>query len=175
MDFYIGRTVLLAMLVVLLAFFGLMTLFAVLEELREDDVGYTMSDILVYVALTTPRRIYEVLPYVVFLGGLIGLGSLASSSEIVVFRVAGVSAARIYLGVAWPATLLFLFGDDLQQYRPGDVLAAFLVDDDEIDLFDDQCPNIGEGDVMAFNRVIKASVRILFDYSGRGHRISHFG
>jgi lipopolysaccharide export system permease protein len=110
MDFYIGRTVLLAMLVVLLAFFGLMTLFAVLEELREDDVGYTMSDILVYVALTTPRRIYEVLPYVVFLGGLIGLGSLASSSEIVVFRVAGVSAARIYLGVAWPATPLFLFG-----------------------------------------------------------------
>ena len=109
-DTYIGTTVLIAMLVVLLAFFGLMTLFAVLEELREDDAAYALGEIVIYVALTTPRRLYEVLPYVVFLGALIGLGSLASRSEIVVFRAAGVSPTRIYLSVAWPAVLVFLLG-----------------------------------------------------------------
>ena len=40
--------------------------------------------------MSISRRIYEVLPYVVFLGALIGLGSLASRSEIVIFRAAGV-------------------------------------------------------------------------------------
>jgi lipopolysaccharide export system permease protein len=110
MDYYIGKSVLAAIFVVLLAFLGLMTLFAVLEELREEDAAYTIGEIGIYVALTTPRRLYEVLPYVVFLGALIGLGSLASRSEIVIFRTAGVSPLRIYFGVAWPAALVFVFG-----------------------------------------------------------------
>ena len=110
MDRYIGTAVLMAVGVVLLAFFGLMTLFAMLEELREEDAGYLVREMFVYVALTTPRRLYEVLPYVVFLGALIGLGSLASRSEIVIFRAAGISPARIYLSVAWPAALVFAVG-----------------------------------------------------------------
>ena len=116
MDAYIGTAVLMSIGVVLLAFLGLMSLFAMLEELREDDAGYLVSEMFVYVALTIPRRIYEVLPYVVFLGALIGLGSLASRSEIVIFRTAGVSPGRIYLGVAWPAVLIFLFGFALGEW-----------------------------------------------------------
>ncbi len=116
MDAYIGTAVLLAIGVVLLAFLGLMSLFAMLEELREDDASYLVSEMLIYVALTIPRRIYEVLPYVVFLGALIGLGSLASRSEIVIFRTAGVSPGRIYFGVAWPAALIFLFGFALGEW-----------------------------------------------------------
>ena len=116
MDAYIGTAVLMAIGVVLLAFVGLMSLFAMLEELREDDASYLVSEMLIYVALTIPRRIYEVLPYVVFLGALIGLGSLASRSEIVIFRAAGVSPGRIYMGVAWPAVLIFLFGFALGEW-----------------------------------------------------------
>ncbi len=116
MDRYIGTAVLLATGVVLLAFVGLMSLFAMLEELREDDATYLVSEMFVYVALTVPRRIYEVLPYVVFLGALIGLGSLASRSEIVIFRMAGVSPARIYLAVAWPAAVVFALGFALGEW-----------------------------------------------------------
>ncbi len=116
MDAYIGKAVLLSIGVVLLAFLGLMSLFAMLEELREDDASYLVSEMLVYVVLTIPRRIYEVLPYVVFLGALIGLGSLASRSEIVIFRTAGVSPGRIYFGVAWPAVLIFLLGFALGEW-----------------------------------------------------------
>jgi lipopolysaccharide export system permease protein len=116
MDRYIGTSVLLAIGVVLLAFVGLMSLFAMLEELREDDATYLVGEMLVYVALTIPRRIYEVLPYVVFLGALIGLGSLASRSEIVIFRTAGISPARIYLAVAWPAVVVFALGFALGEW-----------------------------------------------------------
>ena len=43
MDAYIGTAVLMAIGVVLLAFVGLMSLFAMLEELREDDASYLVS------------------------------------------------------------------------------------------------------------------------------------
>ena len=110
MDRYIGREVLRAILVVLAAFIALMTLFALLDELREDEAGYTLARAMWYVLLTTPRRIYEVLPYVVFLGALVGLGSLASHSEIVIFRTSGVSAARTFVSVVYPAVLCLTIG-----------------------------------------------------------------
>lgn len=110
MDRYIGRTVILTSAVVLLAFAGLTTVFNLVDELRGDRGDYQFAQALWYVALTTPRRIYELLPYVVFLGALIGLGSLASHSEIVVLRSAGVSVQRIFVSVAMPALALLLLG-----------------------------------------------------------------
>lgn len=110
MDRHIGREVLFAIGVVLAAFIGLMTLFALIEELREEEASYTLVQVMWYVLLTTPRRIYEVLPYVVFLGALIGLGNLANHSEIVVFRTSGVAARRVFLSVVYPAGLILFVG-----------------------------------------------------------------
>lgn len=116
MDRYIGSAVLGAVVLVLLAFLGLITLFALLEELGENEAGYTLLDALQYVLLTTPRRIYEVLPYVAFLGALIGLGNLASSSQIVVLRANGVSPGRIFGSVAMPVVLIFGLGFSLGEW-----------------------------------------------------------
>jgi len=115
-DRYIGRTVLLATLVALLAFMGIISLFTLLDEVREEQAGYVLKDALWYLLLTLPRRAYEVLPYVVFLGSLIGVGSLASNSEIVVLRAAGVSVWRIFLGVVWPALLVLTLGAIVGEY-----------------------------------------------------------
>lgn len=116
MDRHIGRTVLFTSGVVLLAFIGLMTVFNLVDELRGDGGAYKFSEALWYVALTTPRRIYELLPYVVFLGALIGLGSLASHSEIVVLRSAGVSVQRIFGSVALPALAILVLGAGLGEF-----------------------------------------------------------
>ncbi len=115
-DRYIGRTVLLATLVALLAFIGIISLFTLVDEVREEQAGYVLKDALWYLLLTLPRRAYEVLPYVVFLGSLIGVGSLASNSEIVVLRAAGVSVWRIFLGVVWPALLVLTLGAIVGEY-----------------------------------------------------------
>jgi lipopolysaccharide export system permease protein len=115
-DRYIGRAVLTTSGVVLLAFIGLMTVFNLVDELRGDGGAYQFSQALWYVALTTPRRIYELLPYVVFLGALIGLGGLANHSEIVVLRSAGVSVQRIFASVALPAIAILVLGAALGEF-----------------------------------------------------------
>jgi lipopolysaccharide export system permease protein len=116
MDRHIGRAVLVTTMVVLLAFLGLMTVFALVEELRNDDATYSFNEALWYVALTTPRRIYEMLPYVGFLGSLVGLGTLASNSEIVVLRTAGVSVQRVFVSVALPLVGVLTFGALLGEF-----------------------------------------------------------
>ena len=70
MDRYIGKTVLLSTIVALLAFIGIISLFTLVDEVREEKAGYVLKDALLYLLLTLPRRGYEVLPYVVFLGSL---------------------------------------------------------------------------------------------------------
>ncbi|MGI9327225.1 MAG: LPS export ABC transporter permease LptG [Pseudomonadales bacterium] len=106
-DRHIAGAVLGATAVVLLAMALLMTLFALLDELQESADGYGFVEALWYCGLTLPRRIYEVLPYAVFLGALIGLGSLANHRELVALRAAGMSPWRIFRGVAL-GTLLFM-------------------------------------------------------------------
>jgi len=105
-DRYIGTAVLKAALLVALVFIGLNTIFALVDELKENEVGYGVQQVLTYVALSSPRRIYELMPYVAFMGGLLGLGSLAGHSELVVMRCAGVSVARLAGAVAAPVVLL---------------------------------------------------------------------
>ena len=108
MDRYIARIVLQSQGVVLLCLVVLMTLFAFIDELQDVAIGYEANHALAYIALTTPRRTYEVMPYVAFVGTLIGLGVLANSSELTVLRSAGVSLQRLFLAVAVPATVLLV-------------------------------------------------------------------
>ena len=116
MDRHIARTVLLTSAVVLLAFIGLMTVFNLVEELRGDGGAYQFSEALWYVTLTTPRRIYELLPYVVFLGALIGLGGLASHCELTVLRSAGVSVQRIFASTSLPALVILFVGASIGEF-----------------------------------------------------------
>ena len=101
---------------VLIAFLGLVSLFTLIDELGEDEVGYGASAALQYVALTLPRRTYEMLPYAAFIGALLGLGQLANHSELIVMRAAGYSTGRIFRAVCVPAALLLGFSFLLGEY-----------------------------------------------------------
>ncbi|MCB1831356.1 MAG: LPS export ABC transporter permease LptG [Chromatiaceae bacterium] len=96
LDRYIGRTVVLSILVSLLVLLTLVAFITLLKEM--DDVGegaYRTADALLYILLILPRGAYEIFPVAVLLGSLIGLGGLASNSELIAMRAAGVSLARI--------------------------------------------------------------------------------
>ncbi len=101
---------------VLIAFLGLVSLFTLIDELGEDEAGYGAAAALQYVALTLPRRTYEMLPYAAFIGALLGLGQLANHSELIVMRAAGYSTGRIFRAVCIPAGLLLLFSFLLGEY-----------------------------------------------------------
>ena len=99
-DRYVARVALTAIAVVLACFVTLTGLFAFMEELREEEATYGASEAGLYVLLTLPRRMYELAPYVTFLGALIGLGMLSSSSEVTALRAAGASLQRLFGALA---------------------------------------------------------------------------
>jgi lipopolysaccharide export system permease protein len=68
------------------------------------------------VVLTLPGRFYEFIPFAALIGCLIGLGQLASSSELVVMRGAGVSTGRLVWIVMKPALLVAVAGFLIGEY-----------------------------------------------------------
>ncbi len=100
LDRYIGRSILLTSLLVLMTLVALASIFAFISEL--DDVGkgsYTVTDAAQYVFLTIPGKAYMLFAPAVLLGSLLGLGALASNSELTVMRAAGVSGGQIIRAV----------------------------------------------------------------------------
>ncbi len=79
----------------LLVLFVLVSLNAFIELLDQlEDVGrgnFGSLQAIAYVFYTLPGRIYESLPTATLVGSLVGLGALASSSQITAMRAAGMS------------------------------------------------------------------------------------
>ncbi|HGM5582165.1 TPA: LPS export ABC transporter permease LptG [Pseudomonas putida] len=115
-DRYIGQSVLLAILAVLGIILGLASLFAFIDEMGDLSDTYTLLDASSFVLLTAPRRLYDMLPMAALIGCLIGLGSLASSSELTIMRAAGVSIGRIVWAVMKPMLVLMLVGLLIGEY-----------------------------------------------------------
>ena len=108
-DRYLGRTVMLATGTALLVLVAIDVFFAFLNEVQDIGRGhYGLRQVVLYVALTVPGRLYELFPVSALLGALLGLGALASQSELVVLRAAGVSINRIALSVLRAGLLMLL-------------------------------------------------------------------
>ncbi|MET3454564.1 LPS export ABC transporter permease LptG [Pseudomonas kilonensis] len=116
LDRYIGSSVFMAILAVLGIILGLATLFAFIDEMSDVSDTYTLADVASYVLLTAPRRLYDMLPMAALIGCLIGLGSLASNSELTIMRAAGVSIGRIVWAVMKPMLVLMLVGLLIGEY-----------------------------------------------------------
>ena len=116
LDRYIGKSVAVAILAVLGIILGLASLFAFIDEMGDISNSYTLLDAGKYVALTAPRRVYDMLPMAALIGCLIGLGSLASSSELTIMRAAGVSIGRIVWAVMKPMLVLMVVGVLVGEY-----------------------------------------------------------
>jgi lipopolysaccharide export system permease protein len=115
-DRYIGSSVLVAILGVLGVILGLASLFAFIDEMSDIRDTYTLWDAGSYVLMTAPRRLYDMLPMAALIGCLIGLGSLASHSELTIMRSAGVSVGRIVWSVMKPMLVLMLAGVLIGEY-----------------------------------------------------------
>ncbi|MBR9910580.1 MAG: LPS export ABC transporter permease LptG [Gammaproteobacteria bacterium] len=113
---YISRTVVGAVLVVLLVIVALDAISALVDQLGELKGAYDFTEAMIYVGMTLPERIYRNIPFSALVGALVGLGVLASSSELVVMRAAGVSVAQITWAVLKPALLFILLGVALGEF-----------------------------------------------------------
>jgi lipopolysaccharide export system permease protein len=109
-DRYIGRHVLVAMLLVFATLLTLLTFFEAINALRNYGRGsYGLYALVRYVTLTLPRRIYELFPIAVLLGTMLGLSWLALGSELTAMRAAGISLSRITVSAMKAGLLLVVF------------------------------------------------------------------
>lgn len=98
-DRLISSTVLLALALVWFVLLGFDGITAYAEELDEIGEGdYTALNAFLFVLYTLPRRAYELFPTSAVIGCIMGLGTLAASSELTALRAAGLSRLRISLG-----------------------------------------------------------------------------
>jgi len=107
---HVQVAVLLSTAVVLGVTVSLDLIFSLIDELGESGVDYSVGNALLYVIMTTPTSIYELLPYAALGGALIGLGVLASNNELVVMQSAGIHKWRIVAAVLKPTLLVMLIG-----------------------------------------------------------------
>ena len=101
-DRYIAVHILSAIAVVMLVIVGLMGLSLFLEELDEVNNFYTLNDATRYVLLSLPSLAYQLLPLSSLVGTLVGMGVLASSSELTIMRASGLSMSRLIAAVTKP-------------------------------------------------------------------------
>jgi lipopolysaccharide export system permease protein len=114
--------VILAVLLVTLGFVALFYFFDFVEELQAvgkyKETGYTVARALLYVALSLPSHLYELLPITVLIGTIFVMSRLAQSSEFTILRTSGLGPWRAL------RTLLVLgLGFVLVTFAIGDYLA----------------------------------------------------
>jgi lipopolysaccharide export system permease protein len=96
LDLYIARMIVSTSGLCLLILTGLSGIIKWVDQLRLVGRGaYTMLDAGIYVLFLVPRDIEMFFPMAVLLGALIGMGMLASNSELVVMQFSGMSRLKI--------------------------------------------------------------------------------
>lgn len=115
-DRYIIKTVIYSTLLFLLILLSLYGFIVLADNFKYIGRGsFDLVDAFYYTLLTLPRRMYQIFPFAVLLGAMMGLGAMNSNNELVAIRAAGVSIYKIIFSVMKAAlilaTFIFLIGE----------------------------------------------------------------
>jgi len=109
LDRYIGISFLRSFVLIIII---LVALFSFLELVSQlDDVGkgnFRIQDGLVFICLTMPRRMLDLMPISTLLGSIVALGMLADHGELLAMQAGGMSTQRICWSVLAAGTLFIL-------------------------------------------------------------------
>ncbi len=120
LDWYVGGTVLRAILIVLMVLLALDAVSDLLEQTGDLSADYNLGAALLYVLLKIPGSAVDYLGFAALIGCLMGVGGLSNNSELAVMRAAGVSGLQIFRMVLKPALLIILAGVLVAEYvAPG--------------------------------------------------------
>ena len=113
---HVTKTTVLAMLGTTLVLSFLQVLFTYLGELGSLKPDYNAWQAFLFVMWDAPRYLYEILPVAALIGSVLGLGALASNSELIVMRSVGISLWRIVGWVMRSALLLIILSFALSEW-----------------------------------------------------------
>lgn len=109
LDLYIGRVIASTTFLTLSVFVCLSGIIKFVEQMKAVGKGnYDVAHAALYVLYATPRDVEMFFPMAGLIGGLIGLGMMASNSELVVMQSAGLSRLDIIKSVMKSAVVLII-------------------------------------------------------------------
>lgn len=106
---YLLRTIIASTLMVLLVLLALGGLFEFIAQLEDTQADYGVTQALLFALLRLPQLSFETLPIAALIGSLLGLGALATNSEMIVMRTAGLSVTRLARMVAISGIVMMIF------------------------------------------------------------------
>lgn len=108
-DRYIAKTILSYTLVVMIVWLSIYSFFNFLSELNAvGNANYTILGAFQYIILQMPEVAYDQASALILLGCILGMGHLATTGQLIIFRVSGASVLKI----SWLTlknAMLFLF------------------------------------------------------------------
>ena len=113
---YLMRTILASTLLVLAVLLALATLFEFIGELDNKMGDYGIPQALMYSVLRLPQVAFQMLPMATLIGALLGLGGLATSSELIVMRSAGLSVGKLAGMVAITGVVIMVITAVIGEY-----------------------------------------------------------
>ena len=87
---------------------GLDLVAAFIDEIGKTEGDYNALQVLQYLFVTSPGRIYEFIPFAALIGSLLSLGQLSTNSELVVMRASGVALSQIIWTILKPVLIVAL-------------------------------------------------------------------
>ena len=95
-DRYIKKTLLNYTLVVLLIWLSIYSFFNFLGELNSiGQADYTVLEALQYIILQVPEVVYKQASPIILIGCVLGMGSLATTNQLVIFQISGNSVLKL--------------------------------------------------------------------------------
>ena len=106
---YIAKTLIGMTLVVCLAIMSLDFFIQLLTEFNDFGKGnYHFFNGLIYVIFNLPRDFYQLFPMMGLIGSMLGLGLLASHSELIIMRTSGMSMLQLIISVMYAILLMII-------------------------------------------------------------------
>ncbi|MDC1418055.1 LPS export ABC transporter permease LptG [Candidatus Thioglobus sp.] len=108
-DRYIAKTLLTFTIIVLVVWISIYSFFNFLAELNSvGKAEYTILSAFNYIVLQLPEVAYRQASPIILLGCILGMGHLATTGQLLIFRVSGASTLRITL-LTLKNSLIFIF------------------------------------------------------------------
>lgn len=113
---YLAQEIISSIMLIMLGLLAMFSFFDLIQELESLDQGsYGIGKVLLYVLLSAPGHVYEVVPVAVLVGTMYSLGQFSRYSELIILRVSGISIRKIAfsllrVGLVF-AVLTFLVGE----------------------------------------------------------------
>ena len=109
-DRYIAKTLLTYTIIVLVVWISIYSFFNFLAELNSvGEAEYTILSAFTYIVLQLPEVAYRQASPIILLGCILGMGHLATTGQLLIFRVSGASILKITLLTLKNSLIFFFF------------------------------------------------------------------